>query len=164
MGIETLAIAGVAASLIGTGVSAYGAYEQGQVAKSTAEQNAKLAEQQAATLDQENRENMRRMAVENKRVMAKQRAGYAASGVRIDTGSPLEAQAETAAILEMDMLDQNRASQAQQSSLFSQAQSSRMAGRNYATAGTIGAAGSLFGGLGSIGYQSYQYRRAGVFN
>lgn len=133
----------------GTVVSSYGQVQEGKVAQNTAEYNAKLAEQQAVTLDQENRENMIRLRAENNRLMGKQAASYAASGIRIDTGSPLEAQADTAAILELSLLDQNRASQAQQSSLFGQAGALRVAGKNYAMAGKIRGTATLFSGIGN---------------
>ena len=161
---SALAIAGLAATAIGTGLSVYGQFQRGQAAASAAEANAKMAEQQAATLDQENRENLRRQRIENQRLLSRQRAGYAAAGVQIGTGSPLEVQAETAGILELDLLDQNRASQVQQNNLFNQARFDRASGANYRSAGTLGAAGSLFGGLGSIGGTLYGMNRQGVFS
>lgn len=161
---SALAIGGLALSAIGTGLSIYGQYQQGQAAASAAEANAKMAEQQAANLDLENRENIRRQRVENQRLLSRQRAGFAASGVQIGTGTPLEVQADTAAILELDILDQNRASQIQQSNLFYQASADRASGSNYRSAGMLGAAGSLFGGLGSIGMSAYTMNRQGVFS
>jgi hypothetical protein len=161
---SALAIGGLALSAIGTGLSVYGKYQQGQSAASAAEANAKMAEQQAANLDLENRENIRRQRIENQRLLSRQRAGFAASGVQIGTGSPLEVQAETAGILELDILDQNRASQIQQNNLFYQARTDRADASNYRSAGTLNAAGSLFSGLGSIGGSIYSMKRQGVFS
>jgi hypothetical protein len=161
---SSIAIASLAIGAIGTGLSVYGQYQQGQAAASAAEANAKMAQQQAANLDLENRENIRRQRIENQRLLSRQRAGFAASGVQIGTGSPLEVQAETAGILELDLLDQNRASQIQQNNLFYQAGADRASASNYRNAGTLSAAGSLFGGLGSIGGSVYSMNRQGVFS
>lgn len=160
----TLAIAALAATAIGTGISVYSAYEQGQVAASAAERNAKAAQNQAANADLENRENIRRQRVENQRLLSQQRVGYAASGVQIGNGSPLEQQADTAAILELDALDRNRASLSQQQSLFDQSASFRASASNYRTAGALNAAGSLFSGVGSMASTGYSANRAGVFS
>jgi hypothetical protein len=161
---SSLAIAGLALTAIGTGVSIYSQQQQGKVAANAAEANAKMAQQQAANLDLENRENIRRQRIENQRLLSRQRAGFAASGVQIGTGTPLEVQAETAGILELDLLDQNRASQIQQSNLFYQASADRASAANYRSAANLNSAGSLFSGAASIGGSYYGMSRQGVFS
>lgn len=159
-----LAIAGLVATAVGAGVSAYGAYQQGQVAKSTAEYNADLMTQQAQNADLENRENMQRLATQNERTMASQRVNYAATGLEIGNGSPLQVQADTAKQLKLNMLDQNRAAQAQEQSLYAQAGATQWAGNNYAQAGMIGAGSSLLNGAASFSSQYYGMKKAGVFS
>ncbi len=159
-----LAIGALALTAIGTGISVYSAYEQGKVASNASEANAQQAQQQAANADLENRENIRRQRVENQRLLAQQRVGYAASGVEIGNGSPLEQQADTAAILELDALDRNRASLTQQQSLFDQSAGFSASASNYRRAGTLNAAGSLFSGVGSMASTGYNMNRSGVFS
>lgn len=159
-----LAVASLVVTAIGAGVSAYGAYQQGQTAKSTAEYNAKLQEQQAQNAELENRQNMQRMQLQNERTLASQRVNYAAAGLEIGNGTPLQVQADTAKQLTLNMLDQNRAANSQEQSLYAQAGATQWAGQQYATAGMLSAGGSLLQGAGSFASQAYGMQRQGVFS
>jgi hypothetical protein len=134
--LSTIALVGTA---VGAGVSAYGQTQQAttaakvgdynaKVQQATGEYNAQIAEQnaqqvaatseynaktlenQAITAELEGRENIRRRRQEAKTYLAKQRVGFAKAGVT-EEGSPLEVAAKTAALLEMDAQDVNRAAQ-----------------------------------------------------
>lgn len=137
--LTTLAIASLAASAVGTGVSMYGQRQAAKTAASvgdynakisqmtgdynaavseqnakqvadTSEYNAKVLEAQALQGEMDSRENIRRKRLENARYQSTQRSRFAASGVT-DEGSPLIVMAETAALLEMDAQEVNRQAQ-----------------------------------------------------
>ena len=137
--LTTLAIASLAASAVGTGVAIYGQQQAAKTAASvgdynakiskmtgdynaavseqnakqvadTSEYNAQVLESQALQTEMDARENIRRKRIENARYASTQRARFAASGVT-EEGSPLEAMAETAALLEMDAQEVNRQAQ-----------------------------------------------------
>lgn len=156
-----LAIASVTATVASVGISVYGAQQQKKTAKRTAEFNAKVAENEAIRVDQETRESIRRQRTENKRLKARQRAKIASSGV-LETGTPLEVMGETAANLELGLLDQARAGKTRQSQLISQAGLIRAGGRAQADAANIQAGATLLNGASSIAGQSINFQQQGV--
>lgn len=121
MGIETLAIAAIATSVIGTGVSAYGQYRasqasaasaqmQGQAAaqqyqyqaavadinRQTAQRNQALAEQNAAYVEASGAKLQEDRARRIRSTIGAQRAALASNGLIIDSGSGLDLQNDTA--------------------------------------------------------------------
>lgn len=151
---------GVAASAVGTGVAVAGAVQQADIAKSTAEYNAKLGERAALDNDEQAREQSMRARVENKRLLSAQRAGYAASGVQVDEGTPLEVQAQTAAILELQQMDDQKAAVRRSQSLLAGADADRAYGSAAASGYRLQAAGSLFSGIAGA---SSMASKAGLF-
>lgn len=142
-----LAIA-AGAALVGSGVSAYSAIQQGQTAKAMGRYNQKVAENEAIVRDQEARAAIQRQRNENRRLMAIQRGKIAKSGVA-EAGSPLEAMAETAGLLELGALEQSRAAEAEMRRLRSQGQAARWQGDLAGRAGYIQAGGNLLSGVAS---------------
>lgn len=112
--LGTLQTAGQALSGIGSLVSGFG-----QAA--SYEQNAKLARQQA----QYNANQKRR---ETSALLSRQRAAYGASGVQVNTGSPVDFIAETAEQGEMDALMMLYGGEAEASMMQSRARQSRLGG------------------------------------
>lgn len=110
MGVETLAVAAIAASVIGTGVSAYGAYQQGQAASTqaryqqqiavinqqTATRNQALANRNAAYTEAAGARAVDDRARQIRGVIGSQRAAQAANGLIINEGSALDLQEDTA--------------------------------------------------------------------
>lgn len=195
--LSTLAIASLAATAVGTGVSIYGQAQQAKTAKAVgnynaaladqnaqqtaeaSEYNAKLLEVDAVQAELDGRENVRRIRQENKRYASTQRARFAASGVT-EEGSPLEAMAETAKLLEMDALEVNRKAQIEATRLRAGARETRRTGlfqagqyraqggfdRAYgsaqASAARIGMATTLLAGAGQMAGSAYTFRRQGA--
>lgn len=121
MGVETLALAAIATTVIGTGVSAVGAYSQGQAQAEAAQMQAVAAAQQAqyqAAIADINRQTAERNAglaeinaqyteVAGARLqedrarrirslIGAQRAGLAANGLVIDEGTGVDLQEDVA--------------------------------------------------------------------
>lgn len=157
----TLAAIAIGTAVVGTGLAVYGQVQQAKTAKEMGEYNAKLAEQQALQVDMDARESVRRRREQNKRFLASQTSAYAKAGVTIE-GSPLEVQAETAGILELEALDASRQAQQQQSALYGQAAYDRRVGSTQARAAYIGAGASLLSGISGVAGASATYRNQGI--
>lgn len=153
MGIIETAV--LALTMVGAGVSAYGAIQQGKTAKKMAEYNAKVAENEALREDMESREAIRRQRDRNRKLIGRQRAQIAKSGVQ-EVGSPLEVMAEDATNLELAVLDANRASLIKQQNYRQQGAVGLWEGRQQEKAGYIRAGAALIGGAGqAAGYSLY---------
>jgi hypothetical protein len=121
MGVETLALAAIATTVIGTGVSAYGAYQQGQsqagaaqmqaaaaarqaqyqaaiadINRQTAERNASLAETNAQYTEVAGARLQEDRARRIRNIIGAQRAGLAASGLVIGEGTGVDLQEDVA--------------------------------------------------------------------
>lgn len=84
-----------------------GSMDQAKATKQVAAYNAKTQENEAIQQDMEMREQISRTRRENKRILASQRAGVAASGIEL-SGSPLEILGANAANLELQNQDMAR--------------------------------------------------------
>lgn len=78
-----------------------------------ADYNSLLAENKALLADMTGRETIRRMRKEGDRTLATQTARFAKSGVLTDTGTPLEVMADTAGMIELNVLDRKRQAEAE---------------------------------------------------
>ena len=132
----------------GTAVSAFGQYQAGQAQKAAANYNARVQEAQAIQQDMENRENIRRERKAGQGFLSSQRQKLGASGVVIQTGSPLEVLGRTAGELELRAQDAARAGRSNLQYGLSQAQMTKWEGKQAATAATLGSAGTLLQGTG----------------
>lgn len=150
MGLETIAIAAVAASAVGAGVSFYGQQQQAKAAEATADYNAQLARNQAAHETEAAAENARRKARENARIIGLQREAIAASGMA-STGTPLALLGETVMSLERDLLDIGFDAASRGNALRSQAAMTEWEGKGTASAMRTAAWGGLVSGLTSAG-------------
>ncbi len=94
-GMSALQTAGLLSSVAGTGLSAYGQYQQAEAAKSAAEYNQKVAEVQSRDAitrgDQEGEMAGRKIGA----LRGRQRAALAASGVDLSSGSAADILAQT---------------------------------------------------------------------
>ena len=158
MGLETLLIAGIAATAVGTGVSAYSQYQAGKSQEALAKYNAAVSDQAALDAARDGRAAANVQRAQNARLQARQRALYAAAGVNIDTASPLMVRAQQAGELEMAALEQELQANSQAARLRSQAVLDRMQGTAARRAGTLGAAATVLQGAGQIAQTGMQYR------
>lgn len=160
----TLGLLSAATSLIGTGISAYSTYQQGKAQQKMADYNASLAEQQAQDERQTSAENARRQREMSRRRISSIRAGMAGSGVNLSQGSYLDAIGQTATELELKTLDALNESRRKQEAYYNDAMMQRWQGQQASRAGTIGALGTLFGGIGNTASNIYQMRYSGALN
>lgn len=139
---------GAASMMLGGLTSAVGQYMAGQTERRFAEYNARQLDAEADRLGLEASETLRRRRRENQRILGTQKAVIAKSGVAMGEGSPLEALAENAALLEMDALDEKRATEIERKRLWHQARIQVAQGKAASKAGKIGAVSSLLSGVG----------------
>lgn len=162
----------------GLGLSAFGAYQSGQNAAASAQAqgraqaanaaaalyNAQLAEQNAVITRQQETfavESQQRAAA---RTIGAMVAGYGASGVQMDTGSPLDVLADSVRTSELDKLTlqynyelrardyENQAALDRMNAANGLAASTTYASSasNYSTAGTLNAIGTGLAGYANI--------------
>lgn len=152
-------IAGTIASAVGSGVSAYGSYQQGKAQRRMAERNAKIAESRAAAAARDGRIMSNASRRQSERLKSRQRALYAKSGVT-SAGSPLIIQAEQAAQAEMQALDIERNAENQAQAQRQQAELDRMQGKSAYRAGLYGAGSTLLQGAGDVATGIAAYNEA----
>lgn len=142
--MEILAVIAVAA---GAGVAAYGQHQAGKAEEKAQKYNAKVQQAQAESERKAGAYQARQIEEEGRRVQARQRLLYGASGITAE-GSPLLLLEDTALQIQQDkqMAIYNAGRRGQ----FYEygAGLSLMRGRQSKTAGKIGAFGSLLGGVG----------------
>jgi hypothetical protein len=148
MGIETLAIVAIAATVAGAGVAAYSANEQAKSQQKMANYNASLMDSEAAQRNADARTAANAQRAQNDALRAKQRALYAKAGV-VSAGTPLLVQAEQAATMELAALDIERTGNLEAARMRSQADMDRMSGRAARSAGRLQVAGTVLQGAGS---------------
>lgn len=141
---------GTIASLAGTGLSAYGAIQQGQAQKAQSDAQAAAYRQQADETLKQGQFQADVQKEKDNQAQGTQSAMVAGSGVAA-TGSPMDVFASNASTAELNrsMILHNATAQSQ--TLRYQARLANIAGSNAQTAGIIGGVGSLFGGLAKVG-------------
>lgn len=211
------ATAAIVTTVVGAGISASGQIRAGNAQRrlgevnarnisATAEENAQLIEQGSETnaqisdynarmLEAKARDSVRRgyvdesrFRVTNRGLIGSQRAGFAAQGVDISTGSPLDVQTDTAYQGELDALtirtnaareawgfqvsaEDERMQAAAQRKLgklqarstrrvgASEALSARLGGQYAQSASRFGATATLLGAGGNLLYQQYGFKK-----
>src|SRR5574341_861526 len=88
--------------LTGAAISAAGAMQQANAAKAAATYNANLKERDAAIATSQAQQQVQRVRWETIRSQGRAVAGYGASGVTTDTGSPLDVLANAASQAKLD--------------------------------------------------------------
>lgn len=155
-------IAGGVASAVGTGVSIYGTIQQGKAAKKQAEYTAALSENEAAWARYKGKKEADRIRRSAARLKANQAAGYAAAGVDVGEGTPIDLFEETTYEAELDALNAIGSGEYRAGVLESEAELYRTAGKNYDDASMVSAIGQGLTGMGSLletgarGYDRWQ--------
>lgn len=167
-----LTYAGLASSLLGTGLSAYGSYQQGQAMAGQAEYQAAVARNNQIIAERNaqdaelrgglSEDQQRRQTAQLK---GRQRASLASNGVVIDEGSALDITSDTAAFGEFDALTIRSNAQreaynyrVQGSNFQAEENLMRMRGAAGSRAGTTGAVSTLLSGAGSVADKWYGYK------
>lgn len=175
---EVVAYAALAASAVGAGTAAYGAYEQGVAGRQQAQYQAQVARnnQEVANQYAEAEVTKGRVLENQKRMDTQQREGAirvaaGASGLDVNTGSPLRLQEDTAMLGEQDALTiRNNAERAaygyhvEGMNYAGRAQMNDMEASNAARSGNLGAWSSIIGGASSTAGRWAGFKQAGVFS
>lgn len=130
-------------------IGAIGSVQQGNAAKSAANYNARVAENNATLARQQaaaQEEQHRRLA---RRQLGQMRAAYGASGVTME-GSPLDILAQSAKDAELDALNIRYGGELKAQGLESEAVLERYRGESAQRAGYMGAATGLLSGASKI--------------
>lgn len=127
--ILVLVVAGAATGTTGALVQYQQSKQNARTQEKIANRNAKAAEMEARDAENTARINARREAENQRREQARRRALYGASGVALDSGSPLALMAEAASDNATKRSDIMRLGVIKSSSLLSEAESHRMQGR-----------------------------------
>lgn len=158
-GLEGLA---AAASAVSGVIGALGAIQSANAQAAAAEYNAKIQERNSIIADQNRKQAVQTAEItaedkrrDNRRILASMRAAYGTSGLEM-AGSPLDVLEDTAVEQELDVQRiryegraRAREGAIQMLGLREDATLSRMEGKAAKTAGYIGAAGQLVGGIGT---------------
>jgi hypothetical protein len=170
---EAIAIAGLASTAVGAGVSAIGAEQNAQAQKQAADfqsqvsaNNALIAKQQAQTTAAAGEQAATVQAEKTRSMVGGIKAAQAAGNVDVNTGSNVDVRSSQAELGMEDALTirSNAARQAYgyqiaATSDTSQAALLRAQASQAQVAGNFGAAGSLLSGASSFGRQFQQFRQ-----
>jgi hypothetical protein len=143
----TAAIITAAAAVAGAGVSAYSAYAAGENAEEAAKANEENAKARAKIALQNGAQEAAEKKDKARRIASQQAEGAAASGLRIDSGTPLALLTETAGLGEYDARVIRMNAERQAYGLRAEADIYGMQGRAAASAGKLNAAGTFLGGM-----------------
>jgi hypothetical protein len=146
-----MAVAAVASAAIG----GYAAYQSGQSQKKAMKYNADMQELQALDASQRGAAEAATKRDRARKISGSQAANMAASGVRIDSGTPLALLTETAGLGDLDALTSLNNAQREGWGYKGQATLDRYQGKAAGRAGVLNSAGTLLGGA-SKAYYGYQ--------
>lgn len=143
----TLAAIGAVAGLAGS-------VSQGMAAKSASKYNAKVANDEAQQVTQQAEFDVTQSDAAARRRLATQKTQYAASGVAVDSGSPLEVAAEDTKQAALDDMTIRYNAALQKRGLRAQAAAEKASGKR-ALAGSIFSAGTTIATRGADLYTAY---------
>lgn len=145
----TLAAAGMAAGLAGSGMAAYGQIEQGKAEASAMRANAANVVRSAADVEARGRQQAGQVRLEAGQAIGAQKVAFGASGVDGSVGSPLALAADSRMQAELDAqtLKNNAAREAW--GMRSEAADLRRLATRTEKASKRAAVGTLLGGFGS---------------
>ncbi len=126
-----------AVQMMGSGISVFGQYQQGQGQRTAYDYNASVAMQKT-------RQEQHASETKYSRLRGEQRALFSKAGVDMTSGSPLLVLANT-------MMQEEEEAQRIRFSGESEAQMNKWAGKNAAWAGTVGGMSTFLTGLGKVG-------------
>lgn len=152
--MATIAIVGIAVTVLAAAASAYMQYEQAQAQSQVLKYNAREAQKQAEIERQKNLFAAKQQAEADRRTRAAARALQGVSGVEVGTGSSLLVDLDSAKQAELNFQAIRYYGDVRVRALTAQAALDRAQAGNVSKMGTIGAGATLLGGVAS-GYQQY---------
>ena len=168
---EGLAVAGVAASVVGAGVGAVGAISQANASSASASYNAEVAannqvaaNQSAQAALQEGQVAQQQKAYQEDVLVGQEKAGLAANGVDVGSGSAVDILSDTKAAGELDQLTiLNNAARTsvgftnQGINYGNQANINEAASQAALTGGDLAATSDVIKGAGAVASTWYNY-------
>lgn len=147
LGASSATAAATGALAIGTGVSAIGSLRQGQAQRQAADYNAAIAQQNAVIAQQQGIAAVEAQQRNAARTIGAAKAAYGASGVQVDSGSPLDVLAESARMAELDKLTTKYNYDLRALGFDQQSNLASMNGKNATTSSLLNAGGSMLKGF-----------------
>jgi hypothetical protein len=144
-----LSIAGAGLGLIGGIVGARGAMASGQATQQAADFNRDIGVINATQALQSSAAGVDRLRYAGNRLRAAQRAGYAAAGIDVNSGTPEDVYADTGEQLKLAELVKFYEGELGASESMNRAQIAGLQGEAAATASRYQRTASLLGGVGS---------------
>ena len=154
----------IAASAVGSGISAYSAISAGQAQNRLSQYNARLADEQANLIAKQGSDRAMAQMTQNEQILSRQRAAYAANGVVTDTGSPLLVEAKQAGYMQMAVLQDQAGAQIESQRYDQQAQLDRAQGSISSEAGFLNAGATILQGAGKAGSMFAQDKKLGLIS
>lgn len=145
----------IATSVAGTGMTAMGQMQQADAAKKAAAFNAAVQRNQAIAARQKAEFDARRQRSATQDLLARQRAGFAASGVVLE-GTPLEVLEATAEAGELDAQVIIHGGELQAAGFEAKSELSRFESAAAGKAGPLAAGATLLTGVGKTGLAAKQ--------
>lgn len=138
-------LAGTGVQLVGAGMAARDAQQQGLEAQKAARENARLARREAGQVRQAGARAAAEAKMKGTRIIAEQKAEWGASGIDGGVGTPLELMAESRMNAELDAMTLSNNALREAWGLQKQATQAETEGRRAALAGRRQAAATLLG-------------------
>ncbi len=158
--IATTTILATAAvlSVVGAGVGAYAAIQQGQAQEAAAKYNSKVAQNNAIMAQQQSSLEAARIRRKNLQIIGMQRAAQAKSGVALDSGSAADVAYDSKVEGEMNALTALYTGKISANSSIARSKLDLLEGENAVTGSYFNAGSTILTGLGnaSSAYGNYQ--------
>ena len=140
----------VVSAVAGTAVSVVSSKQQAKAAESTAEYNARVAENNAQNARNAATEAENTQRTKTARLLSKQKAQLGAAGIDLSSGSALQLQEDTITLGEADALRIRTTGDNQYDSSLQQSDLEIAKGSLAESQGNYNIAGSLLSGVGSV--------------
>lgn len=158
--VTIIAAVAAVAGLASAGVGAYQSMSNASAQSDAAKYNAQVAENNAKQAQMEADAEAQKIRSRNRRIIASQKAQFAASGVQI-TGTVTDVMVDSATQGELDAMSAEYAGEVRSKALQSQAELDRKAASNASKAGIFGTAGYGLQGvsIAASSYSDYRYKK-----
>lgn len=154
---------GIAASVLGSVVAAYGQIQAGKAANQAAEYNAQVSgimAKDALSRGDAAEEKARR---DQAQLAGEQRASLAARGLNLNVGSPLAVQRDTAMLGDLDAETIRTDARREATGYLNQQVLQKAEGANALRSSYIGAFGTVLGGVRQVADRWYTSRQSSAF-
>jgi len=152
----------IASTVVGGVFSAIGQQRQAEAQANAANYNAAVARNAALFAQQQGEVNAQAADRRTAAMIGRQRAAYAAGGLDVNSGSPLDIQADTAQFGRLNSLTIRNNAARQAYGYQANAKLDAASASNYESAGNTAMIGSLIGAGTSVGDKWSSYAQAGV--